>query len=140
MEHPGLSVENYLEDLDVWTVCRVFIDLVCQLPLGTTIHCILDSISQFETVIGNWVEDLRIVIDCLQWCVANLETSAGLCMKSLFSSADASTRVRDLVPSEQQVDLSSGVYYGFVPTLGALITELSTQLSTSDPSTLDDDS
>lgn len=126
---PGFSSATYPEDLDIRTMCQIFIGLLRQLPFGSTVHCIIDGISQFETCIDNWDEELVTVVDCLQWIVFNSGATAGVCMKSLLCSADASTVVCDIVPTEHKVDMSSREYYGSIASPEALERDLSTQMS-----------
>lgn len=132
-ELPGLGSSFRLEDIDIRTVGRIFSGLLSQLPLGTTVHCIVEDISQFETALYGWVEDLSIVVNCLQWCVVN--TNAPVFLKPLYTSANASTFVRRQVPLDQQVDLRSSEYYGSVTSPRALMMDLSNQLYFSKPET-----
>lgn len=128
-EFPDLVRHSHPEEIDVQTMCRIFIGLLNQLPPGSTVHCIVDGVSQFETVLFGMAPNMWTIVDCLQWCVSN--TNASVFMKLLLSSADASTVVHDLIPYNQQVDLRSGHMYGSVALPRALIMDLSSQLSSS---------
>lgn len=123
-DQPKFDGHTYPEDIDVRAMCQVFVSLLGQLPPGTTVYCVMDGISQFETTLGNWSEELRVVVACLQWCGENPEGRSGVSMKSLFASADASTVIRELVSLEEQVDLSSGEYYGSVASPGVMARDL----------------
>ncbi|KAL1854920.1 hypothetical protein Daus18300_011240 [Diaporthe australafricana] len=129
-ELPGLASSSHPEDIDIRTVGRIFSGLLSQLPPGTSVHCVVDDISQFETALYGWAEDLGIVVDCLQWCVFN--TDASVFLKPLYTSANASTVVRRQIPLDQQLDLRSGEYYGSVSSPRALMMDLSNQLSFSE--------
>lgn len=115
-------------DIDVRVVCRVFAGLLGQLPPGTTVHCVVDGISEFETALGSWAQDLRIVVACLLWCGANFEAQAGVSVKCLFASADGSTVICDLVAPEEQVDLSAGDYSGSVASPAVMAGDLSARI------------
>lgn len=127
MESPHLARYAHPQDIDTRTMCRIFTGLLGQLPPGTTVHCVIDGVSQFETVLFGMAEEMRIVVDCLQWCVSS--TNTPVFIKVLLASADASTVVRHLIPYHQQVDLRSGDFYGSGESSRALMMDLSSQLS-----------
>lgn len=126
---PGLASNYRPKDIDIRTVGRVFSGLISQLPPGTTVHCIIEDISAFETALDGWAEALSTVIDCLQWRVSN--TRSPVFLKPLYTSAEASTVIYGQLARNQRIDLRSGHYYGSVSTPRGLIMDLTNQLSSS---------
>lgn len=124
---PG-TVSGAEEDLEVGTVCRIFQAILRQLPPRSTVYCIIDGISYFETSIGGRSEDVCTVVDCLQSC-SPLETAngAGPIVKTLLASADKSTEIREFFPRDRIVELRTGNLYNSVVSTTALISDLRSQ-------------
>lgn len=123
---PG-TVSSAQADLDVGTVCDIFAVLLEQLPATSTVHCIIDGLSCFETSIGNWSEDICEVVEVLSGC-CSYELSDGQCanFKLLLASADKSTVVRDLSAFRRNgiVELRAGEFYSSLLSPTALISDL----------------
>lgn len=125
LELPYLADYAHPEDIDIRAMCRIFTGLLDQLPLGTTVYCVIDGVSQFEAAQGGMAENMRIIVACLQWCV--LDADASVSVKLMLASADASTVVRHQIPRYQHVDLSSGDFHELFVSPPALMRELSNQ-------------
>lgn len=126
---PG-PVASAEEDLEVVTVCRIFHALLRQLPPSSTVHCIIDGISYFETSIGGWSEDVYEVSYCLQRCCSpGTANDPRPTVKLMLASADKSIEVRDLFPQDCVVELRTGNFYSSVVSPRALISDLRGQAS-----------
>lgn len=129
---PG-ALSEAEEDLEVDTVCRIFQAILRQLPPSSTVYCIIDGISYFETSIGGRSEDACTVVDCLQSC-SSADTADGArpVVKTLLASANRSTEVRDIFPADRRVELRTGNFYNSVVSPTALISDLRSQASFAD--------
>ncbi|KAG8161663.1 hypothetical protein KVR01_008650 [Diaporthe batatas] len=135
---PG-TVSVAEEDLEVETVCHIFLALLRQLPRRSTVYCIIDGISYFETSIGGWSEDICFIVDCLQSCsLPDTSRSDQPVVKTLLGSANRSIEVRELYSTNCIVQLRSGGLYSSVVSRGALISDLRSRASFVGPAADDD--
>lgn len=126
------NVYSAQSDLDIQTVCDIFEALLGQLPTMSTVHCIIDGLSCFETSIGNWSEGIWDVVDFLSSCYSyDMRYGPRPTVKLLLASADKSTVVCDLpvFRSNGIVYLRAGGFYGSLLSPTALISDLQTQKS-----------
>lgn len=131
---PG-SVSSAQADLDVGTVCDIFAALLGQLPKTSTVHCIIDGLSCFETSIGNWSEDICEVVEVLSGCCSSRMCDGQWAnFKLLLASADKSTVVRNLPVFSRNgiVELRAGEFYSSLLSPTALISDLQNQKSSPD--------
>lgn len=122
-------------DLDIETVCEIFEALLEQLPTMSTVHCVIDGLSCFETSIGNWSEEIWAVVDFLSSCCSyKMRDGPRPTLKLLLANADKSTVVCDLPVFQMNgiVDLRAGSFYGSSMTPTALISDLQSQKSLPD--------
>lgn len=123
---PG-TVSSAEEDLEVGTVCHIFRAMLRQLPPSSTVYCIIDGISYFETSIGGRSEDVCEVVDCLQSSSLNTANGARPIVKILLASANRSIEVRELFSADSIVELRGGNFYNSVVSTRALISDLQSQ-------------
>lgn len=103
-----------------------------QLPTTSTVHCIIDGLSCFETSIGDWSENIWDVVDFLSSCCSyNMSDDQRPTIKLLLASADKSTVVCDLPVFSKNgiVDLRAGSSYSSILSPKALISDLQSQKS-----------
>lgn len=132
-------VHGVEEDLEVGVVCRIFHALSRQLPPSSTVYCIIDGITYFETSIAGWNEDMREVVDCLRRCCSyNAHNPPRATVKVLMASAGRSTEVREFCALDRIVELRAGSLYSSVVSPRALISNLQSQASFSDLLTEDE--
>lgn len=96
---------------DVRAACQMFEKLVSVLPPGTTIHCIIDGISEFDTELWERSRYLKMVLDCLRALVMSSSTlhKNEAHLKVLMTSAHSSSKaMRELLTEEQQISLRAG--------------------------------
>lgn len=129
---PG-AVSGAEEDLEVETACHIFRAVLRQLTPSSTVYCIVDGISYFETSIGGRSEDLCTVVNCLQGCSSlNTTNGAGPMFKILLASADRSIEVRNFFSADSRVELRAGNFYNSVVSTRALISDLRSQAPSAD--------
>lgn len=96
---------------DIQTACQMFEKLVSVLPAGTTIHCIIDGISEFDTELWERSKYLKMVVDCLRASVmsSNALQNREAHLKVLMTSANSSSKgMREILTGEQQISLRAG--------------------------------
>ena len=90
-------------------LCRLFERLVLQLRSDSSIYCIIDGVSYFETQLQGWADDLGTIVECFLRCIDGTRGYKGACaVKFLLVSADKSTRIWNRIPSSHHVDLRAG--------------------------------
>lgn len=119
--------------LDVMALCQIFTSLVGQLSHPLTLHCIIDGISDFDTVLGGWARDMDIVMDCFRDITMRLggqqRYQRAAAVKILLGSSEMSTGIYGFLDGDQVIDLSAGHMYGQEVTPGVLIEALQSQVS-----------
>ena len=91
---------------DVLASCVLLGQLIAQVAQGVTIYCVLDNISEFETSIGNWNQEIQGVVSFLQQLVN--EVTEGPVLKVLILAPMRSIQVDRQIPASDQIWLSSG--------------------------------
>lgn len=98
---------------EVLATCQMFQRLVSVLPPGTTIHCIIDGISELDTELWERSRYLKMVVDCLR---ASVMSSGALHkkdarLKVLLTSANSSSKaMRDILAGDYQISLRAGEF------------------------------
>ena len=93
--------ENRIEAL-----CYLFQELLRQLPSESVVYCVIDGLSTYETRYLNRKDDLGYLVEALRDLTSDpMYEAVGPVLKVLLASADKSTDVYRLVPSEDRVDL-----------------------------------
>lgn len=115
---PGIQVENSLRDVgsgdtesDVHAACQIFQRLISALPSGTTIHCIIDGISEFDTDLWQRSRYLKMVLNCLRASVMSSGMSDGqeAYLKVLMTCTHSSSKaMREILTGEHQISLGAG--------------------------------
>lgn len=117
-QSPDIAFLNQLGDFSsrrvgtkVETLCQIFRRLVSQLSAGTTLYCIVDGISDFDTSLGEQFSHLKTVVQCFKEAVTPVEDTPGTaaCVKIMMASANSSsTLISDIIPLGRHVVLSAG--------------------------------
>lgn len=115
---PGIQFEKSLRDLgsghtesDVRAACQIFQKLVSTLPSGTTVHCIVDGISEFDTDLWERSRYLKMVLNCLRASVMASGTPGGheAYLKVLMTCTHSSSKaMREILTGEHQISLEAG--------------------------------
>ena len=93
-------------------LCYIFWTLVGQLDPDSSIYCLIDSISSFETELQGWIHDLEDIIDCFLGCVERVQKRRDLApVKFLLISADKSTRIRHMISKTFHVGLRADNFH-----------------------------
>ncbi|KAK0625447.1 hypothetical protein B0T17DRAFT_655176 [Bombardia bombarda] len=94
---------------DLAALCHLFSELVNQLDHNVTLYCILDGISDFETSLGGWEEELCLIVEFLQSMVVSMGSMPGKpVFKVMMTAAHRSIAVYRHVSADNQISLSSG--------------------------------
>lgn len=113
---------------DVRAACQMLQSLVSGLPPGTTIRCIIDGISEFDTVLWERSRYLKMVLNCLRASVMSSGTSDRqmACLKVLMTCAHSSSKaMRDILTEDHQISLEAGDFLSqpLSPMSPALLTD-----------------
>ena len=104
-------------------LCHLFERLVMQLGSASSMYCIIDGVSYFETQLQGWVGDLETIVDCFLGCIDRMRGYKGACaVKFLLVSAGKSTRIWNKIPSSRRVDLRAGNLHAQSRVEDALVT------------------
>ncbi|ROV90386.1 hypothetical protein VPNG_10015 [Cytospora leucostoma] len=118
--------------LHIRALCQIFSSLLDQLPPKINLYCILDGISDFETVLGGWADEMRVVGECIQAITtrfkAHIHADAAT-VKLLLASAERSDGICDFFVADQMIDLRAGHLYGQDVSPGVLVEALQGQVS-----------
>ncbi|ROW03063.1 hypothetical protein VMCG_05722 [Cytospora schulzeri] len=91
---------------DIEALCYLFMGLVQRIVGVSTIFCIVDNISEFETREEGWADDLEIVFGTLYSVARKL--GPGVSFKLLMTSAGKSTQLVSLTKPSEQSSLRAG--------------------------------
>jgi hypothetical protein len=102
-----------IEKSDVSTLCYVFGELLRQLGPASLVYCIIDGISQFDTSLRGWNQELQTIVDCFtHYITGDSRTRPGTApVKILLASADKSVTLKRELPSGHHIDLRAGNLY-----------------------------
>lgn len=132
---PGIQFEKSLRDLqsgdteaDVRGACQMFQRLISVLPPSTTVHCIIDGISEFDTDLWQRSRYLKMVLNCLRASVMSSGTSDGdeAHLKVLMTCTHSSSKaMREILTGEHQISLGAGDFLSqsLSPLSPALLTD-----------------
>lgn len=110
LQHGGLVSLDFIdnrdyveaiENQDLYALCDTLHALLSQCEPGTSVHCILDSITLFER--GVWFRDLKIVLSCLKEIVEDGRMPA-IFKVMLTSSASCTPELRSLLSTGSRHD------------------------------------
>lgn len=97
---------------DLAGLCDVFRALLMQVQAQTTVYCVLDSVSEFETSLLGWGDDMCDVVYFLQTLVMagqhQYQPRFGPKLKFLLTAANKSIRVYRQLNSTDCISLSAG--------------------------------
>jgi len=98
---------------DVPRLCDVFAELLWQLPRDTSLYCIIDGISEFETSLWGWSKELRTIMTCFQTWLSqnNTEYATTASVKVFLAGARKSTLACDYVSPSCKLDLRAGNFH-----------------------------
>ncbi|KAK4119073.1 hypothetical protein N657DRAFT_675165 [Parathielavia appendiculata] len=93
---------------DIPSLCRVFSELVVRLDASRPVFCIIDGVSEIETVLDGWQEETCLIGNALLSMVEDGHRS-GPGLRVLLTSSNRSGELADLViPSDRRVSLLAG--------------------------------
>ncbi|KAF3001035.1 hypothetical protein E8E14_006231 [Neopestalotiopsis sp. 37M] len=94
---------------DLAGLCSIFKRLIEFVNPQLTVYCILDGISEFETSLNGWLDQLKEVFEVLRGLTANTnDPQAGPYFKLLMTSAEKSTRISRLADASDRIALRAG--------------------------------
>jgi hypothetical protein len=85
-------------------LCHLFQVLLEQVPPHMTVYCVIDDISQFETTLGGWDEELSYVVRRLQYLTRRRRGSV---LKVLMTTAQRSIKVFRQLDGDDSISLSA---------------------------------
>lgn len=118
---------------DIMALCQIFSSLLDQLSHNVSLYCIIDSISDFETILGGWAREMSIVMDYFGGITMRFNGphrhQEAASVKFLLASAERSDRIRHYCAWDQVIDLRAGHMYGPELSPGLLTEALQGQVS-----------
>jgi hypothetical protein len=91
---------------DLAGLCSIFRQLIRSVDPQLTLYCILDGISEFETSLHGWLDQLKQVFDVLRGLSTNAtDDRTGPYFKLLMTNAEKSTRISRLIDSRDHIAL-----------------------------------
>lgn len=94
---------------DLAGLCSIFKQLIEFVNPQYTVYCILDGISEFETSLNGWLDQLKEVFQVLRELIANTtDPQTGPYFKLLMTSAEKSTRISRLTDPRDRIALRAG--------------------------------
>jgi hypothetical protein len=103
------TVLSLIASQNIDGLCELFQLLFCQLPLGFTVYCVIDNISEFETNLAGWETELCRVVDFLNYMVFAFQGKAVL--KVLLTATTKSIKVYRQIDPANSIDLSPGSFH-----------------------------
>ena len=90
---------------DIHSLCRLFCNVTIRLDPSQPVFCVIDGISEIETVLDGWQEDTCSIIEMLRGLVGDT-SRAGPALRVLLTSSGRSTVLAEtVVPSDGHVSL-----------------------------------
>lgn len=94
---------------DLTGLCAIFSQMIRSIDRQFTVYCILDGISEFETSLYGWLNQLKQVFQLLHGIIANVaENQTGPRFKLFMTSAEKSTRISRMVKKGDHIALRAG--------------------------------
>lgn len=103
--------EGFLQDVvrrEMVALCLLFSQLMAQLDRGTTVYCVIDNVSEFETSLGGWNQEMSEVVGLLQHLANDDAQDRGPVLKVLMIASNRSIQIHRQVGPEDQVWLHMG--------------------------------
>ncbi|KAI1329097.1 hypothetical protein F5Y16DRAFT_133499 [Xylariaceae sp. FL0255] len=94
------------EDLN--QLCLLFSALVSLFPEKTTIYCIINDISEFETDHRGWEEELCGIFEYFRDLIGHQAVSTNVTLKVLLTVAHRSIAIRQRLHTDEHVSLEAG--------------------------------
>ncbi|KAM5358870.1 hypothetical protein ACJZ2D_014929 [Fusarium nematophilum] len=91
---------------DLEALCQLFQALLSEIHPDTTIYCVIDDVSQFETTLGGWGEELYHVVHMMQ--TLSRQRRWGPVFKVLLTTAHRSIQVYRQIDTGDVISLSAG--------------------------------
>ncbi|KAI0427797.1 hypothetical protein F5Y09DRAFT_344293 [Xylaria sp. FL1042] len=128
------SLLRHIQENRIDALCYLFQELLRQLPAESVVYCIIDGISLYETSYLAWKDGLDYLVEILRDLVIAdpMHEVLGPKVKALLVSADKSTDVYRLIPSEQRVDLRAQNQAPSMPTELSLLEDIQHRLLSED--------
>ncbi|KAK7744278.1 hypothetical protein SLS62_010305 [Diatrype stigma] len=103
--------EGFLQDVarrEMVALCLLFSQLMAQLDRSTTVYCVIDNVSEFETSLGGWGQEMGEVVAFLQHLVHDDAQDRGPVLKVLMIASNRSIQIHRHIRPEDQVWLHTG--------------------------------
>jgi hypothetical protein len=111
--HPSYQALDFIDEElisgvqehDIPSLCRLFCELIVRLDASRPVFCIIDGVSEIETVLDGWQGDTCMIIDTLMDLVDD-EDRAGAALRVLLCSPERSTGLVDgVIPTSRRLSL-----------------------------------
>ena len=105
----AITSEKFLRDVaqrDLVALCLFLSQLLTQLDRNTTVYCVVDTISEFETSLGGWNDEISDIVSFFQHLIH--DTSDGPVLKVLLLAPNRSIQIYKHIHPDDQVWLNSG--------------------------------
>lgn len=103
--------EGFLQDVarqEMVALCLLFGQLMTQLDRSTTVYCVIDNVSEFETSLGGWDQEMGEVAGFLQHLVNDNAPDRGPVVKVLMVASNRSIQIHRQIRPEDQIWLHTG--------------------------------
>ncbi|KAK3326168.1 hypothetical protein B0H66DRAFT_600302 [Apodospora peruviana] len=98
-----------VEDHDVPALCVLFGQILTRLDPNCLVFCFIDGVSELETVLDGWRDELCQIVRCLLELIDDVSVNhvprAGPALRVLLTSTERSTYLADCIPSERRISL-----------------------------------
>lgn len=91
---------------DLEALCQLFQALLNEVHPDVTIYCVIDDVSQFETTLGGWGEELYRVVHMMQ--TLSRQRRCGPAFKVLLTTANRSIQIYCQIEAGDIISLSAG--------------------------------
>jgi hypothetical protein len=90
---------------DIFGLCLLFQQLISQLPINLTVYYLMDSISEFETSLEGWEDEMSQIVSFLRGVL--LEQRSGPYLKVLMTAPHKSISLYRQISLKDQISLSA---------------------------------
>ncbi|KAL2760258.1 hypothetical protein ACRALDRAFT_2024281 [Sodiomyces alcalophilus JCM 7366] len=99
------ELSHWLAQHDLGALLHCFNRILRQSPRESRVFCVIDGISEFETMLHGWRDQVYEIVMCLQRAVCD---DLGFSFKVLLTNAGKSVRLAGMVEPRQHVSLRAG--------------------------------